>query len=334
VILRRAALVAAGLLWLGMLGALGVMEHRKRAQSLGAAGYIDSIFGPQAPALVHRSLRLQEFAGAEQDVGSIEVQTQLSGENEALVKTLLEIQSRKIPPLVTEALTQFLGPPADLSGELSVYVGRFKGITRIEGKGSYGEQSLDFSATRFRDKQLKIITRHGKERNTSYVPYDRELPFTGDLSPIKGGRDLKLGDSWTVAHFNPMTRTSVETLIKVEEEAVLKYQREAVRCWVLRAHPVASGPGGSGGFGISSSTAWVARKPGDKLDGQVLREEVQLLFFKLALVLEDIRSHEELRKDRMEASAAAEPPGAARRKPGERAAPAPAPTPAPAPVQR
>jgi hypothetical protein len=302
VIARRIALVAAAMLWLGMLGGLGLMEHRKRVQAHGAAGYLDSVFGPEAPALISKSIWLQELFGAEQSVGFIEVQTQLTGENDALVKTSLSVRAEKIPPLITSALTQFVGPPVDLSGELNVFMGRFKGVTRIDGKGSYGKDTLEFMASRFRDRELRIVTRHGKERSDpTYIPYDRNLPFAGDLSPIKGGKSLKLGDSWTVSHFNPMTRTSAETFVQVEEEASLRHKGEEVLCWLVRAHPAsAAAPGAGGSFGVSSSTAWVARKPGHKLDGQVIREETQLLFFKVALVLEDLITREELSRDRLD----------------------------------
>ncbi|HOX05967.1 MAG TPA: hypothetical protein PK280_06165 [Planctomycetota bacterium] len=302
-IARRIALVAAGLLWVGMLGALGVMEHRRRAQSEVAAGQLDSVFGPDAPAFVNKSIRMQEFGGAEQIIGYVETQIQLTGPNEALIKTTLSVDGAKIPPLTAAAISQVLGSqPENLSGELNVYTGRAKGISRIDGKGSYGEERLEFMATRFRDKELKLITRRGRERSPpTFIPYDRDLPFTGDLSPIRGSRGLKTGDSWTVTHFNPMTRTAAETMIRVEGEAVLRHRNEDFRCWVLKSHPVsASGAGAGGSFGVSTATAWVARKPGDKLDGQVIREEAQMLFFRVALVLEDFVTREEASRDRLD----------------------------------
>jgi len=200
-------------------------------------------------------------------------------------------------------------------------MGRFKGVTRIDGKGSYGNDRLEFMASRFRDRELRIVTRHGKERSDpTYIPYDRNLPFAGDLSPIKGGKSLKLGDSWTVSHFNPLTRTSAETFVRVEEEATLRHRNGDVPCWVLRAHPASSANAGAGGsFGVSNSTAWVARKPGDKLDGQVIREEAQMLFFKVALVLEDLITREELSRDRLDLE---KDRGGKAGKPAEPAAPA------------
>jgi hypothetical protein len=295
VILRRVLLIVSGLLWLGMVGTLGVREHRKRVQAAGAAGYLDSIFGPDAPALVRKSMWLQDPFGAEQEIGFVETQTQRIGSLDAKLTTLMEIRGDKIPPFAAAALTELAGPPADFSGELQVYVGRYKGVSRIDGKGSYGEERGEFQAIRRGEKSLRITTRHGKEHKTSTIPYDPAMPFGGGVSPFLSAKNLKKGDSWTVTYFNPFTRSSSTTLIKVEEEAVLRYKREDVNCLVLRAHPTAAGGAGeSSSYGPYTSSAWIAQKPGDKIDGLVLREETQLLLFKLALVLEESVSAEEL----------------------------------------
>ena len=295
-ILRRAALLAAGLLWLGMLGALGVMEHRKRVQAAGAAGYLDSIFGPEAPALVRKSLWLRDPFGAEQEIGYVETETQRMGANDAKLTTTMEIRGEKIPPFAAAMLTELVGPPADFAGEMHVYLGRYKGVSRIDAKATYGQEQLDFQAQRFREDSLKIFFRYGKERpSPTKIPYDPSLPFGGGVSPFLGAKNLRVGDSWTVTHFNPFTRSSVATLIKVEEEATIRYGREEVRCLVLRAHPTAAGAAGeAAGYGPYSASAWIAQKPGDKIDGLVLREEAQLFLFRLAMVLEESVSAEEL----------------------------------------
>ena len=295
-IVRRILLVGSALVWLGLLGILGVIEHRKRVQAAGAAGYLDSIFGPEAPALVRKSLWLQDPFGAEREVGFVETETQRMGANDAKVTTTMEIRAEKVPPFAAAMLAELVGPPADFSGEMHVYLGRYKGVSRIDAKANYGEERLDFQAQRFREDSLKIFFRHGTERpSPTKIPYDPNLPFGGGVSPFLGAKNLQVGNSWTVTHFNPFTRSSMVTLIKVEEEATIRYQREEVRCLVLRAHPTAAGgAAGASGFGPPSSSAWIAQKPGDKIDGLVLREEAQLFLFKLALVLEESVSAEEL----------------------------------------
>ena len=272
----------------------------------------------EAPSSVSRSLWLQDPTGPEKRVGFLEVDIMRSGAHDAVVTTRMTIQSEEFPPFAAGTLSQLVGPLADIEGELNVYLGRYKGVTRIDGwgelKGKDGAtlagdgdipRRAEFVATRFRGDKLKVITRFGPDRSSrTVVDYDPRMPFGGGVSPFSGGGRLRLGSSWTVTHFNPFTRSSSSMLIRVEEEGEAKYKNETVPCWVLRAHPVASpgsgaGPGtapgrgadqaGGGSFGLSTSTAWVARKPGSEIDGQVLREETGIFFFKLATVLEDLR---------------------------------------------
>jgi hypothetical protein len=60
----------------------------------------------------------------------------------------------------------------------------------------------------------------------------------------------------------------------------VRYRGEDVECFVLNAHPVAGGDGT--GYGAPVATAYLSVE-----DGKVLRKDVQLMMFKLSLVLEE-----------------------------------------------
>ena len=103
-------------------------------------------------------------------------------------------------------------------------------------------------------------------------------------SPFRGVKNLKVGTSWTMTHFDPLTRKSQVTQINVNRREKLTYRGEAKNCFVLSAHPAT----GAGSYGPPMATAWVSP------EGQLLREEVQVPpLFKLAFVLEDSMTAEE-----------------------------------------
>ena len=295
-ILRRALLAASGLLWLGAMGALGYRQHLRGSQSSAAAAYLQGILGKDAPALVRKSIWLQDPFGAPAEIGYVETQVQHYGSNDARVSTTMEIRADRLPPFAKAALAEMVGPPEDFEGQLHVTLGRYKGVTRIDAKAFYGDQKAEFWAVRQRDG-LKLFSRYQGELKSSYVAYDPNLPFGGGLSPFLGMKNLKTGASWSVTHFNPFTRTSQVTVLTVDGEDTIRYKGKDRKCFVLRAHPAsaAGAAGGAASYGPPTASAWVAQAgDGELKEGDLLREETQVLLFKLALVLEDSVTAEEL----------------------------------------
>jgi len=283
------------------MGALGYRQHQRDAQSSGTAAYLQAVLGKDAPALVRKSLWLQDPFGAPAEIGYLETQVQHYGSNDARVSTTMEIRADRLPPFAKAALTEMVGPPEDFEGQLHVTLGRYKGVTRIDAKAFYGEQKAEFWAVRQRDG-LRLYSRIGGELKTSHVAYDPNLPFGGGLSPFTGVKNLKVGASWSVTHFNPFTRTSEVTVLTVDGEDTVRYKNKDRKCFVLRAHPASPGAaaaaaaaGGAASYGPPTATAWVTQPGDDELkEGDLLREEAQVLLFKLALVLEDSVNAEEL----------------------------------------
>lgn len=287
---RRAALALSAALWLGAMGMLVRREYRRAAQWRSAGSQLEAIFSEDAPLLVRKGLFLVGAAG-ESRVGYLETQIEHIGPDNVRQSWTLEVRAGKLPPQAL-ALLAGLGLPAeDLEATLDLYFGRRLGLASLKGDLRLGgHKELAFRGIR-RGEFIELAVFRGRERFLPEpLPYDPQLPFIGGVSPFQGGRDLKVGDSWTIQSFHPLTRRPVATLVTVEGRERLEHQSAPVECFVLHARPaLLSEEGGAGGarpdsYGPPIWTGWVAP------DGRVLREELRLpvLGLRLATVLESV----------------------------------------------
>jgi hypothetical protein len=101
---------------------------------------------------------------------------------------------------------------------------------------------------------------------------------------------LEVGRSWQISYFDPVKREAAGRLIRVVGRESIEYRGKPVECFVLTAHPLmgSGAEGKAGAFGAASSRAWVSVQR-----GELLREEVRMLVFRLALVLEESVTAEE-----------------------------------------
>lgn len=278
---RRAALAVSALAWLGMMGALVYRERSRAPQGEAAAGYLESIFGENAPLFTSQAIMLQDATGPETNIGYIETEIQRLGPNDARVTTTVEVRAKDLPLQAAGAVKLAAGSVEDLHVEVDSIQKRYGGLQSITGYATWGADRWDFRARR-RGEMLQLTTScNGEDERTSALPYDPRLPFGGGFSPFAGVRNLKVGDSWEVTQLNPLNRAPMTTRITVDREETIAYKDKPEKCLVLGAHPAGpGGPGGPGGYGLATATAWVAS------DGRLLREETSFLVFKLALVLE------------------------------------------------
>jgi hypothetical protein len=192
-----------------------------------------------------------------------------------------------VAALIRQMASQFAGEGfelRDFEGQLDVYVNRFRGLVSVKGRGRFGEDKLEFWGRPAGGRHLRVVTRWGRQDRADLLPYDPRMPFGTGGSPFLGMKNLREGMAWTVNFFDPLTRTSVARRIQVNRRENLRHRGKDVPCMVLTAHPVAgtSGAGDAGGYGPPVGTAWVSVD-----QGQVLKEEAQMLIFTLSMVLED-----------------------------------------------
>ena len=280
--IRRLLLAASALAWLGMMGALAYREHARKPHGE-AAEFIESIFGENAPLFTSRSIWLQDPLSPEKEIGYIETENQRTGANDVRVITTVEVRARDLPPQAAAVIQQLFGSSEDFKAEIDARMKREGGLQRLSGYATWGTDRWDFQAPR-KGEYLKLSTAHnGRWGSESRVPYDQKLPFGGGVSPFAGVKSLKVGDTWEVTQLNPLDRRPLATRITVDREESITYKDKTEKCFVLGSHP----SGGAGEYGLATATAWVTP------DGRLLREEMQLLIFKLALVLESTVSAKE-----------------------------------------
>lgn len=289
---RRILLFGSALLWLGMLGSLGYREYARSRGSQGATAYAEMLFSEDTPVLVSKSVWVRGLIGGERRIGFLETQITRMGKNDVNINQTLDISADRLPPAAAAMFMQALrqidenAKLEDFEGRLDIYINRRLGLRSIKGRIKYGDaKKLEFWGKPLHGRYLKITTRWGSNPpRSSLVPYDPRLPFGSGGSPFRGMKNLKVGASWRVTFFDPFGRKSAARIIRVVGREKLMYKKKPVDCFVLTAHPAGAdaAPGSTETHGGAATRAWVSVE-----DGQLLREEVQWMIFKLAMVLED-----------------------------------------------
>ncbi len=293
---RRVLLGLALVTWVSMLGALGYRESSRGDDA--QRKYIKALFGKDAPVLISKSIWLREaMTGEERRIGFMEMQiTQFAG-RDVQVKHELSVSAAKLPLIaraqVKKTLDALFGkdvPLGELEAELNVYINRRRGLRKVRGKLTYAERKFEFDGKPLGSKYLKVTSWSPSGESSHLVAFDRRRPFGTGSSVFLGMKDLKVGSSWSVNYFNPVSKQSSARMIRVVRKEMKKHKRGMIECFYMTAHPVTgSGSAGpAGAYGAPVSEGWVSVK-----DGKLIREETSFLFFKLALVLEDSVTAEE-----------------------------------------
>jgi hypothetical protein len=295
VIARRVLLGAALLTWVGMLGALGYRENARKDDA--QQKYIEALFGKDAPVLVSKSIWLRDgMTGEERHLGFMEMQITRFAGRDVHVKHTATVSLGKLPLSARIAVKPFIesalgkGPLGELEAELNVYVNRRYGLRKVNGKLMYAERKFEFIGIPRGGKYLRVTSWSPGRSSTNLVAFDRRRPFGTGSSAFLSMRDLKVGSSWSVNYFDPVSKQSSARMIRVVRKEMKKYKRKMVECFYMTAHPVAGtgSAGAAGAYGAAVSEGWVSVK-----DGKLIREETSFVIFKLALVLEDSVTAEE-----------------------------------------